>query len=238
MFKYELNFENEKSLKDGIQNLAEKIAFNSILEINDNKYRITDFEFYINSFSAELEDPHTYNHNLQRETGKLYDHKSGLDITYGNGKNAIGILIRGIAKLETNNKDLSNRYFISTYFDGPHKSRTELIGNLRFNENNYLGFTEASTEMEASLKQANPKLISTQRVNLTSKITDLEGKYIYEPLRYVVLIPKYFRNDNRKLISNGNPMKIHGIEKIIKNALSDNIIDIDTAELILGYSLK
>ena len=33
-------------------------------------------------------------------------------------------------------------------------------------------------------------------------------------------------------------MKIHGIEKIIKNALSDKIIDIDTAELILGYSLK
>lgn len=120
----------------GYVKLANKIALNGLLEINNSKYRITDFEFYINSNTAATEDPHTYNHDLQRKTAKLYDHKSGLDITYGDGNNAVGVLIRGIAKLETSDINASSKYFISAYFDGPHKSRTELISNLKFNENN------------------------------------------------------------------------------------------------------
>lgn len=92
--------------------------------------------------------------------------------------------------------------------------------------------------MGTYLKPHGIKVITTKRVNLTPKPTDIERKYIYEPLRYVVLIPKFFRNEEGKLISNGNPMKITGIEQIIKNALNEKEIDSDLADFILGYTLK
>lgn len=238
MFDNQLDFRNENSLKESINLLANKIALKGLLEINSNKYRITDFEFYINSHTADIQDPHTYNHDLQRKTAKLYDHKSGLDITFGDGDNAVGVLIRGIAKLETLDINSPSKYFISAYFDGPHKARTEIISNIKFNENNTLEFNDEYTEMDTYLKSHGIEVISTKRVNLTPKATDVKGKYIYEPLRYVVLIPKFFHNEEGKLVSNGNPIKINGIEQIIKNAINENTIDPDLAYFILGYKMK
>lgn len=101
MFKYNLNFSSAEALSESIEKLAKKIAFNGLLEINGFKYRIVDFEFYLNSSNATAQDPHTYNNTLQRKAGRLYDHASGLDITFGDENNAVGILIRGIAKLST-----------------------------------------------------------------------------------------------------------------------------------------
>lgn len=237
MFKYKIDFRDTETLTESIEKLAKKIALNGLLEINGNKYRIIDFEFYLNSSNETAQDPHTYNNTLQKETGKLYDHASGLDITFGDENNAVGILLRGIAKLSTENKNASSQYFIDEYFDGPHKTRTELIGNLKLNAPNQLTFTETSTEMGTYLKPHGVKLICTKRVNLTPKSMDPTHKFINENLRYIVLIPGYYKEAN-KLVPNGNPIKIKGLEKEIKNALLNNTIDIETAENILGYTVK
>jgi len=237
MFKYNLDFRNSKTLHESIEDLAHRIALNGLLEINDTKYRIVDFEFYLNSTNEIAQDPHTYNNYLQKTSGRLYDHASGLDITFGDNNNAVGVLIRGIAKLGTKDKIDSSKYFIDEYFDGPHKARTELIGNLRFNETNTLTFLETSTEIGTFLKPHDVKIVSTKRVNLTPKTDDPTHKFINENLRYIVLIPRYYSEDN-KLVFNGNPIKIKGLEKEIKNALVNNLIDVETAQNMLGYKLS
>lgn len=237
MFKYSLDFSTTSSLQRSIENLANKIARYGILEFNGINYRIIDFEFYLNSSSEIAQDPHTYNNLLQKTTGKLYDHASGLDITFGDENNAVGILIRGIAKLGTKDDNGSSKYSIDAYFDGPHKARTELISNLRFNEANLITFKETKEEIELIFKPHEINVICTKRVNLTPKTADPLHRFINENLRYIVLIPRYYREEG-KLISNGNPIKIKGIEKEIKNAISQNLIKIETAENMLGYTFK
>lgn len=237
MFDYSLDFTNTSSLYESIEKLANKIAKNGLLEFNGVKYRIIDFEFYLNSSSEIAQDPHTYNNSLQKTTGKIYDHASGLDFTFGDENNAAGILIRGIAKLSSKDENSTSQYLVDAYFDGPHKARTELISNLRFNEANMITFDETSKEIETLVKPDDIKIICTKRVNLTPKTADPSHRFINENLRYIVLIPRYYREEG-KLIPNGNPIKIKGIEKEIKNALSQNLIDIQTAENILGYTIK
>lgn len=192
MFKYNFDFTNTESLSNSIKTLAEKIALHGLLEVNESKYRIVDFEFYLNTSNEIAQDPHTYNNTLQKTTGKLYDHASGLDITFGDGDNAVGVLIRGIAKLSIKDKNAPQKYFIDEYFDGPHNARTELISNLRFNESNMLSFNETTTEMGTYLKPHHVKIIKTNRVNFTAKASDPSDKYIQESLRYIVLIPRFF----------------------------------------------
>ena len=237
MFNNKLNFNNSKSFVESIEILAKKIAMKGLLEINESKYRIIDFELYINSSTDIAKDPHTYNNDLQKSSAKLYDHASGLDITFGDKENAVGVLIRGIAKLSNKDHNATEKYFIDEYYDGPHKARTELIGNLRFNDNNKLSFNEATIEMGTYLKPHNVKLIKTKRVNLTPKTADPTDKYINETLRYIVLIPRFYK-ENNKFIANGNPIKIKGLEKELKIALRENTIDLQTAENILGYNVK
>lgn len=239
MLNITLNFENKKTLMDSINRLATAIAYEAILKVNTKSYLITDFEFYINSFTAETKDPHTYNHNLQKEYGKIYDHKSGLDITFGNGENAVGVLIRGIVELYKKPKhndpkasELFDAFYIKNHFASPHKARTEIISNLQWGDNK-LSFDKVSSITEA-YPRPNFQLLRTTRINLTAKADDPNHLYMQAPLRFVSLIPRYKRTEDGKYIPNGNPMRIPTIEKLLKLALSDDEIPF-TDEQVLEF---
>lgn len=245
MFDIKLNFENKKKLETSIDQLAKAIAYHGILKINDKTYQITDFEFYINSGTAETKDPHTYNHNLQKEYGKIYDHKSGLDLTFGDGRNAVGVLLRGIVELFTSysegkedGQDISQNYFVKNHFASPHKVRTEIISNLKWGENN-LSFDFINPD-QGNYPNPNFKLLKTNRVNLTTKPDDPEHVYMDKPLRYVSMIPRYKKMDESEYILNGNPMKIPTIEKLLKLALNDQELKFtqEDIRLFIDYKLK
>lgn len=230
MFEFIVNFDTSESLSTSINALARKLAFETVLQVNSSYYQITDFEFYLNSKTANIEDPHTYNHDLQKKNGRIYDHASGLDLTFGDGNNALGILIRGIAKLKDDH--------ITGYIDGPYKARTEIMSNLEFSEHNIFVLEEIQQAL-ITYRKENYKLVTTTRVNLAAKKTDEEGRYMKEAFRYVCLIPRFDRITNEKGESKWESkdfqLKINGIEKIVKQALDNQSIDQEFAQRIIGY---
>lgn len=235
MFKTKLDFNNETALQASIQLLAKEVAFDSLLEINDAKYRIVEFEYYY--YGEAFKDVQAHNHNLQKEPYKLYDHASGLDITLGDGTNAAAMLLRGVAKLSPHPTNPAE-YIVSKYFDGPHIVRTELISQLNLNQPNNIRISTQHSITIPLLSEAISFLINTARINMSHLKAGPEDKYILEPLRYVLLSPRSKRNETGKLVSNGNPIKVKGIESIVKAALSKNIISHDVAETSLGYTIK
>lgn len=230
MLEFNVNFDTSENLSTSISALARKLAFETVLQVNSGYYQITDFEFYLNSKTAGMEDPHTYNHDLQKKNGRIYDHASGLDFTFGDGNNALGILIRGIAKLKDDH--------ITGYTDGPYKARTEIMSNLEFSEHNIFVLKEISQKQSTYRKQ-NYKLVTTSRVNLAAKKADEDGHYMKEALRYVCLIPRFERITNEKgeskWTSKDFQLKINGTEKIVKQALDNGCIDQEFARRVIGY---
>jgi hypothetical protein len=85
-----------------------------------------DFEFY--SFSDKFPDPYTHKNKLQLQNCKLYLHGSGIDITYGDGTNYGGILLRSIVKLYDGSDE--NSGFMKRQYGGPLVVATELFSNL------------------------------------------------------------------------------------------------------------
>ncbi|MBN1184308.1 MAG: hypothetical protein JXB49_18605 [Bacteroidales bacterium] len=92
------SFNADNSLEKHFNTVAYLIMNHSILEIDKNSYRLTEIEFYFYNEDFH-EDPYIHKHRLQLMTGQWYFHGSGLDITFGDGKNYGGILIRGIKSL-------------------------------------------------------------------------------------------------------------------------------------------
>jgi len=89
-----VNFENQETILQSFDRIADKISKDINIKINNAYYRLVDFEFY--TYSEVFPDPHTYKNDLQLQNGKLYLHSSGVDITFGDGMNHGGILIRSI----------------------------------------------------------------------------------------------------------------------------------------------
>jgi len=87
-----VNYESHDSILSSYDQIAEKFAKDVIIEINEARYRLIDFEFY--SYAENFEDPHTYKNPLQLIPYKFYLHGSGIDITFDDGKNHGGILLR------------------------------------------------------------------------------------------------------------------------------------------------
>ncbi len=104
-------YEDYKSIFD---TYAKDLMLGHSLKYGENKYGITEIEFYY-FHRKHHPDPYSHMHDQQQKCGTLYFHGSGFDITFGDDDSYGGILIRGI-------KDRNN------YYDGPISLINTLFG--------------------------------------------------------------------------------------------------------------
>ncbi|MDI3321988.1 hypothetical protein [Pinibacter soli] len=220
----DVNFETLETTLQSFDRIADKISKDIYLKINNSFYRLTDFEFY--TYSKALPDPHTYRNKLQLKSGKLYLHSSGLDITFGDGTNYGGILLRAVVKLFEGSEDADG--FMKEQFDGPQRVATEFFSNLNSlfspERNDISIFDINDCKQNFSLCPAE-KLIQTKRVGLTPKPTDIEDYYRNLPLRYITILPKF---PNFKQV-------VKGIESMLKELEDKGKMERDQTKRILGY---
>lgn len=220
-----VNYETQQAILDSFDQIANKISNEVQLKINDGLYRIVDFEFY--TYSTNLPDPHTYKNKLQLESSKLYLHGSGIDITFGDGVNHGGILLRSVVKLFDGAKDIGG--FLKEQFEGPQVVATELFSNLHplnsFQKND-IEIIDIQSRNQDSLFVPAEYVINTKRVGLTPKPGDVNDFYLKLPLRYIAILPK----------SNNFKQKIKGIESILSELVLSGRMEEQKAIEILGYN--
>ena len=222
-----VNFHSQETILASFDNIADKFSRDIQLKVNDAFYRIVDFEFY--TYSESFPDPHTYKHNLQLQANKLYLHASGVDITFGDGINHGGILLRSLVKLY-NGSDKSTGFMI-TQIDGPQKVATEIFSN--FNSLNSDGINEIRLiDIEGHNQDSQflpgKTILKTSRVGLTAKKTDASNFYLNLDLRYIIILQP----------STNFKQSMKGIEAIVQNKLTNGKLNAEQAKDILGYTLK
>jgi len=220
-----LVFENRSTILDSIDKCAADLANNFNLCVNQARYRIVDFEFYLFTEQDHFQDPHTYRHDLQREHLKIYVHGSGLDITLGDGKNHVGMLIRSIIKLYDGSDQTTG--FMKYQIDGPQLVATEILSNLHpldSQEPNTIELQRIKYHQDACFYPAT-QVLKTKRVGLTPKPTDTEDFFLHVPLRYIAIVPHF-------------KQKIKGIEQIVEAYRKRGEMDDNQVEEILGYKKK
>jgi hypothetical protein len=222
-----VNYKSQETTLASFDKIADKLSRDIQLKVNEAYYRIVDFEFY--TYSETIPDPHTYKHDLQLAPNKLYLHGSGIDITFGDGKNHGGILLRSVVKLY-DGADKSTG-FMKKQFDGPQKVATELFSNLNsLNRNslNEIRLIDIEGHNQDNHFFPGKSILKTSRVGLTRKNSDLADYYLNLDLRYIIVLQSF---PNFK-------QSVKGIEAIVRNKLTSGELDSDQAKGILGYSLK
>ena len=219
-----VNFENQETILQSFDRIANKISKDINLKINNSYYRLVDFEFY--TYSVGLPDPHTYKNDLQLQIGKLYLHSSGVDITFGDSVNHGGILLRSIIKLYDGSDQ--EHGFMKQQFDGPQKVATELFSNLNpldsFEKNEISLLDIGGNNQDANFYPAKT-IIKTKRVGLTPKPTDKDDFYRNLAIRYITILPKFPKFKQT----------IKGIESLLGEHVIKGQISIEEAREILGY---
>lgn len=220
----QVNFKNRETILQDFDRIAEKFGKDVNIKINNVFYRITDFEFY--AFSENFPDPQTHKNNLQLENGKFYLHSSGIDITFGDGINYGGILLRGVVKLY-DGTDKHNG-FMKQQFDGPQIVATELFSNLNSlnnNEKNEISLIDIEGHNQDACFFPAQNIIKTKRIGLTPKPADKEDYYKNLEIRYIVVLPKFIKFKQ----------KIKGIETILAEKVKSGNFLVEDAREILGY---
>ena len=220
-----VNFENQETTLKAFDAIANKISRDINIKINQVHYRIVDFEFYV--YSTSLPDPHTYKNDLQLQNGKFYLHSSGVDITFGDGINHGGILLRSIIKLYDGSEQ--EHGFMKQQFDGPQNVATELFSNLNpldSFEKNDISLVDINGHNQDACFYPAKKIIKTKRVGLTPKPTDKDDYYKNLPIRYIAILPKF-----PKFKQN-----IKGIESLLGEEVINGQISMEEARDILGYN--
>ena len=121
------SYSDSESLEKHFFWIAGLLMNRIVLVADKNQYRLTEIEFYYYS-TGYHEDPYIHRNKLQLLTGQWYFHGSGLDITFGDGSNYGGNLIRGI-KLINRDKPI--------LIDGPLNVVQEIFsafGNVSYKE--------------------------------------------------------------------------------------------------------
>ena len=222
-----VNFETLESQLHSFDHIANKISKDIKIKVNEACYRIVDFEFY--TYSKAIPDPHTYKNELQLETGKLYIHGSGVDLTFGDGINYGGILLRSIVKLfDGADKDHG---FMKKQFDGPQIVATELFANLHplnSSEKNEIAIVDIQGHNQDSCFHPAKAVIKTKRVGLTPKSIDSNDFYKNLELRYVMILPRFPKFKQA----------IKGIESLLGEQIIKGKMTIEDARGIIGYNAK
>lgn len=185
---------------------ADLILNNCKVEVDDYKYHIVEIEFYYYREGLH-EDPFVHKHDNQKEMGVWYFHNVGQDLTFGDGLNYGGILIRGLLPYGSDPHHL---------VDGPVRSYEKLF-NAKLDLNSKHNFGLIIQDKLPALKSSN--IYKFPRAGMFPKGKKDPGKFILLPYRYMLypcyskierhvlyLHLKYFENDENtagKLIMDG-----------------------------------
>jgi len=229
MMHIQVNFDNQESILHSFDHIASRLANDIKLRINNAYYRIVDFEFY--NYSDALPDPHTYRHPLQLENSKFYLHASGVDITFGDGVNYGGILLKGIIRLGYDSENAKDKGFMSDEIHGPQKVATELFSNLHdlnSQESNVIALIDIEGNNQDACHYPAKTVIKTRRVGLTVKPNDPEDFYMNLPIRYIAIMQDFkgFRQSRK------------GYENLLKEQVDKSLMTIADAQEILRYQLN
>lgn len=212
MSQLKIDFRTEDSIKESIEVIADDFASRVALQANDALYRIVDFEFYLRS--DNFPDPYPYSdeygNSPQLKNGTLFKHKSGMDITCGDGMNHGGILIRSVINIRT-----------AEQIQGPINCLDNLFSQLQ-------PLTSSGQNIIRLIGEnfkPKPIILRSPRIGLP-KAKDPGSKYLNAPLRYVVCLPR----------SDGFKQTIEDKEATVRYALSSGQIGADRVYSILGYN--
>jgi hypothetical protein len=179
-----INNQSIANILASFDNIAEGLFNDFQLQVNESFYRLIDIEFYY--FSAGIfEDVYAHKHEAQLKKGKWYFHGSGIDITFGNGKDHGGVLIRAIAKIS--NEGDKERNFIIKEIHGPLNVKTEICSNLHGvfdNEANTFQLNDVSRDRMAALMKMPPYIVKTKRIGL-NPAKEVNPYFHSAKLRYI-----------------------------------------------------
>jgi hypothetical protein len=220
------NFENEEAILQSFDRIADKISRDIVFRVNRSDYRIVDFEFYC--YGKSFKDPFTHKSESQLQNGKIYLHGSGIDVTFGDGNNYGGILIRGVIKLGDGSGIEEGH--MKKQFDGPHNVATELFTGLHSlvepQNMNDIRLQDIDGYHADSMYLPPIALLKTKRVNLVNKSDDPEDKFLNLPLRYIVVLKKFPKFKQ----------SLRGMEAVVGDHVKSGKLTTDQASEILGYN--
>jgi 3-methyladenine DNA glycosylase Mpg len=186
-----MNFsiQNQKVPQKDFAKIANDLMNRNVLIVGKSRYRLTELEFYY--FNAQMHpDPYVHKDDMQLQIGKCYFHGSGLDITFGDGQNHGGILIRAIAKVV--NGKVSEDKLDYTY--GPLSLLKELFKNFETIEAQKKDFGLAAPfPGEIPMED----VISTTRVGLNSSKDN--GEKFYDKHYRFLVMPKMEHKEKEKI---------------------------------------
>lgn len=185
LMNLEIDSATPATIDISIQTIAERILKDAKLQINNSYYRLIDIEFYYYAAGVH-EDVYAHQHAAQLETGHWYFHGSGIDITFGNGRNFGGILIRAIAKISP--AASRNEYFIEKEIHGPLNVKTEVCRNLNgvFDEvPNVFRLIDIRQDRQGALMIEPKYIVSTRRIGLNPDREPVD-EFFSKKHRYVI----------------------------------------------------
>jgi hypothetical protein len=182
------NFETSE-LRNRFHELADVLLNQTLIEVGKTNYRVCEIEFY--AYSVNHQDPYAHRHPEQLKFGDWYLHQiktktgfsfkggkfKGVDLTLGDGKNYLGVLIRSIESVTTGKR-----------IDGPSLVVDEFLSCLKVAS---VSAAAQSNEFVISLL-TDPSLESKEffmgpRVGLQPDSDRGEGilHFLFMPLRYI-----------------------------------------------------
>jgi len=220
----QVNTTSQETVIQSFNNIADKLFNDYKLQINDDFYRLLDIEFYF--FAKGIyEDVHTHKSEIQLHSGKWYFHKSGIDLTIGNGVYHGGILLRGIMKFSNNPGSKSE--FFEKEIHGPVNIKTEITSKFygAFEDKcNLFRMVNIEKDRQGALMKSPSHVIKSKRIGLTSKAGDINDSFLNGNFRYQILL-------------DGIAIDYKNKESIVKELLKSGKIDKSKAKDILGYNV-
>lgn len=164
------SFKDEESLEKHFIRIAYLLLNKVILIVDENQYRLTEIEFYF--FNATChEDPYIHKDEMQLNPNQWYFHGSGLDITFGDGINYGGVLIRGIKQLNCGDQGFTN---------GPLRVVKEVFrsfGNICINDH--------KLHLSKAIQLDEVLVMRSARVGLKDKNDNNAGRYKEKKYRFL-----------------------------------------------------
>jgi hypothetical protein len=181
----EINDITSESITEGFDKIANRLFTDYVLKVNEHLYRLLDIEFYYYA-PGRFEDVYAHQHEHQLQNGKWYFHGSGIDITFGNGINHGGILIRAIGSL-TGEADARNN--IKKDIHGPLNVKTEICSRLNgvFDQKPHVFHLENISMERMGAGMLVPEyIVKTKRIGLNPSKDNQEQHFYNGKFRYVI----------------------------------------------------